>query len=146
MALLAITFQTQCNQWSQTNNEHVHADTICTLSNIRVVSNTHCFVAPTRSGELFNCKHPDYRPIYAERAVRLARIRAPSDSRKPCAPNCLKLPFTTGGVNTSPSDRALDRLRQEPGRLAFDDNQQLQRWTPLGRFSDREMVGLVAAR
>jgi hypothetical protein len=21
---------------------------------------------PTRSGELFNCKHPDYRPVYAE--------------------------------------------------------------------------------
>src|ERR1700680_3013232 len=51
---------------------------------------------PTRSGELFNCKHPDYRPVYAERAVRLARIRTPSGSCQPCAPNCLKLPFTTG--------------------------------------------------
>ena len=30
---------------------------------------------PTRSGNLFNCEHPDYRPVYAEPAVRLARIR-----------------------------------------------------------------------
>jgi hypothetical protein len=51
---------------------------------------------PTRSGELFNCKHPDNRPVYAERAVRLARIRTPSGSCQPCAPNCLKLPFTSG--------------------------------------------------
>jgi hypothetical protein len=28
---------------------------------------------PTRSGELSNCKHPDYRPVYAEPAIRLAR-------------------------------------------------------------------------
>jgi hypothetical protein len=27
---------------------------------------------PTRSGELSNCKHPDYRPVYAEPAIRLA--------------------------------------------------------------------------
>jgi hypothetical protein len=46
---------------------------VCTLSNIRVASNTHCFVAANRSGELFDCKHPDYRTVYAERAFRLAR-------------------------------------------------------------------------
>jgi hypothetical protein len=50
---------------------------------------------PTRSGELFNCKRPDYLPVYAERVVRLARIRTPSGSCQPCAANCLKLPFTT---------------------------------------------------
>jgi hypothetical protein len=27
---------------------------------------------PTRFGGLFNCKHPDYRPVYGERPVRLA--------------------------------------------------------------------------
>ena|SRR5450631_4895230 len=56
---------------------------------------------PTRSGELFNCKHPDYRPVYAERAVRLARIRAPYGSCQPCAPNCLALQFTTGSSGST---------------------------------------------
>jgi len=61
---------------------------------------------PTRSGELFNWKHPDYRPVYAERAVRLARIRTPSGSCQPCAPNCLKLPFTTGSSGSRASKRS----------------------------------------
>jgi hypothetical protein len=30
---------------------------------------------PTRSGEPFNCKHPDYRAVDAERAVRLPPLR-----------------------------------------------------------------------
>ena len=106
MALLAITFQTQCNQRSQINNEHVHADTVCTLSYIRVASNTHTASwPPTRSGELFNCKHPDYRPVYTERVVRLGRIRTPSGSCQPCAPNCLKLPFTTGSSGSRSDHR-----------------------------------------
>jgi hypothetical protein len=43
---------------------------------------------PTRSGELFDCKHPDNRPVYAERVVRLPRIR-------------LKLPFPAFGAKQS---------------------------------------------
>ena len=67
---------------------------------------------PTRSGELFNCKHPDYRPVYTERVVRLARIRTPSGSCQPCAANCLKLPFTTG---SSGSIRPADVLSASEG-------------------------------
>jgi hypothetical protein len=50
---------------------------------------------PTRSSELFNGKQPDYRPVYAERPVRLAHSHAiwllPAVRTK-----YLKLPFTTG--------------------------------------------------
>src|SRR5450755_4474141 len=56
---------------------------------------------PTRSGELFNCKHPDHRPVYAERVVRLARIRTQSGSCQPCAANCVKLPFLAFGAEQS---------------------------------------------
>jgi hypothetical protein len=59
---------------------------VCTLSNVRLYLTLTASWPPTRSGELFNCNHPDYRPVYAERAVRLARIRTPSGSRRPCAP------------------------------------------------------------
>src|ERR1039457_6782260 len=67
---------------------------------------------PTGVGELFNYKHPSYRPVYTERAVRLARIRTPSPSGscQPCAPNCLKLPFTTG----SSGSRAVLRYVRSP--------------------------------
>ena len=72
---------------------------------------------PTRSGELFNCKHPDYRPVYAERAVRLARIRTPSGSCQPCAPNCLKLPFTTGSSGSILLKNSMCRYSQKIKRL-----------------------------
>src|ERR1700688_1596465 len=74
---------------------------------------------PTHSGELFNFKHPDYRPVYAERAVRLARIRTPSGSCQPCAPICLKLPFTTdsSGVNSGSTGRPATFRKNPPTQL-----------------------------
>jgi hypothetical protein len=50
---------------------------VCTLSNIRVASNTHCFVA---ANPLRRTVQLTIGPVYAERAVRLARIRTPSGS------------------------------------------------------------------
>jgi len=55
---------------------------VCTLSTYALHLMVTASWLPTRSGELFNCKHPDYRPVYAERAVRLARIRTPSGSNR----------------------------------------------------------------
>src|ERR1700676_5384765 len=63
---------------------------------------------PTRSGELFNCKHSDYRPVYAERP------RPPGAFALPLTPasgaHCLKLPFTTEIVALQRPFGACDKL------------------------------------